>query len=285
MILVTQNYKLAFIGAGSMAEAIFSGLIQQNKMSPENIIVTNRQNEERLLELKEKYGVQISSNHEHVLAEANVVILAMKPAGVQKAIESIRSYTSENQLFISVLAGITTDYISYLLGHNAPVIRVMPNTSAAVGSSATVFAPGKSVKDEHLTITESLFQAVGMVRQVKEEDVDSVTAIAGSGPAYMYYIVEAMFDSLDELHLDRQLGEALILQMIQGSVDLMKNSGHTPRELYQKVKSPGGTTEAGLKVLEDNQIQETMRNCINRAAQRSKEITKEMSTVPANTIK
>ncbi|WP_332692765.1 pyrroline-5-carboxylate reductase [Halalkalibacter lacteus] len=280
-----QHYKLAFIGAGSMAEAIFSGLIQQKKMSPKNIIVTNRQNEDRLLELKEKYGVQISSNHEHVLAEADVVILAMKPAGVQKAIELIRSNTTENQLFISVLAGITTDYISYLLGHNAPVVRVMPNTSAAVGSSATVFSPGKYVQDEHLNITESLFQAVGMVRQVKEEDVDSVTAIAGSGPAYMYYLVEAMFDSLKELHLDRKLGEELILQMIQGSVDLLKSTDQTPRELYQKVKSPGGTTEAGLQVLENNQAQEIMINCIKRAAQRSKEITKEMSTLPENMLK
>jgi pyrroline-5-carboxylate reductase len=282
---VTQNYKLAFIGAGSMAEAIFSGLIQLKKMSPENIIVTNRQKEERLLELKEKYGVQINSNHEQVLAEADVVLLAMKPAGVQKAIESIRSYTNENQLFISVLAGITTDYISYLLGHNAPVVRVMPNTSAAVGSSATVFAPGKFVQDNHLSITESLFQAIGMVRQVKEEDIDSVTAIAGSGPAYMYYLVEAMFDSLDELQLDRQLGEKLILQMIQGSVDLMKNTDHTPRELYQKVKSPGGTTEAGLQVLENNQIQDIIISCIKQAAQRSKEITKEMSTLPEHMLK
>jgi pyrroline-5-carboxylate reductase len=161
----------------------------------------------------------------------------------------------------------------------------MPNTSAAVGSSATVFAPGKFVQDNHLSITESLFQAIGMVRQVKEEDIDSVTAIAGSGPAYMYYLVEAMFDSLDELQLDRQLGEKLILQMIQGSVDLMKNTDHTPRELYQKVKSPGGTTEAGLQVLENNQIQDIIISCIKQAAQRSKEITKEMSTLPEHMLK
>jgi pyrroline-5-carboxylate reductase len=161
----------------------------------------------------------------------------------------------------------------------------MPNTSAAVGSSATVFAPGKFVQDNHLNITESLFQSVGMVRQVKEEDVDSVTAIAGSGPAYMYYLVEGMFNSLDELQLDRQLGEELILQMIQGSVDLMMNTDQTPRELYQRVKSPGGTTEAGLQVLENKQIQDIMISCIKRAAQRSKEITKEMSTLPENMFK
>ncbi|WP_332628939.1 pyrroline-5-carboxylate reductase [Halalkalibacter flavus] len=282
---MTQHHKLAFIGAGSMAEAIISGLIQQKKMLPKNIYVTNRQNEARLLELKEKYGVQVSSSNEQVLAEADVVILAMKPAGVQEAIKTIRSYTSEKQLILSVLAGITTDYISYLLGHKAPVIRVMPNTSAAVGSSATVISPGKYVSDEHLAVTESLFKAVGTVKQVLEKDVDSVTAIAGSGPAYMYYLVEGMFHSLEELHFEQELGRELILQMIQGAIDLLKSSNQTPKELYLNVKSPGGTTEAGLNVLENNRFQEIIIECIKQAAERSREITKEMSTIPENTLR
>ncbi|MCQ6276971.1 pyrroline-5-carboxylate reductase [Bacillus sp. V3B] len=279
-----QQYKLAFIGAGSMAEAILSGLLQQEKLPSQNIYVTNRQNEDRLFELKEKYGVQISSSNEQVLAEADIVILAMKPAGIKSAIDSIRPFTTERQLMISVLAGITTDYISYLLGDKTPVIRVMPNTSAAVGSSATIISPGKYVNDEQLTVTESLFQAVGLVRQVKEEDVDSVTAIAGSGPAYIYYLIEAMFHSLKELHLESQLGEELILQTIQGTIDVLKSTDQTPAELYQNVKSPGGTTEAGLNVLENNHFQEIMINCIKQAANRSKEITKELSTIPENIL-
>ncbi|MCL7749413.1 pyrroline-5-carboxylate reductase [Halalkalibacter sp. MEB205] len=268
-----------------MAEAIISGLIQQKKMLPKNIYVTNRQNEARLLELKEKYGVQVSSSNEQVLAEADIVILAMKPAGVQEAIKTIRSYTSENQLILSVLAGITTDYISYLLGHKAPVIRVMPNTSAAVGSSATVISPGIYVSDKHLAVTESLFKAVGTVKQVLEKDVDSITAIAGSGPAYMYYLVEGMFHSLEELHLEQELGRELILQTIQGAIDLLKSSNQTPKELYLNVKSPGGTTEAGLNVLENKRFQEIIIECIKQAAERSREITKEMSTIPENTLR
>ncbi|MFC7064146.1 pyrroline-5-carboxylate reductase [Halobacillus seohaensis] len=279
-----QNYKLAFIGAGSMAEAIFSGLINQKKVSPENIYVTNRQDEERLHVLQKKYGVQVSSSNEQILAKADIVILAMKPTGIKQAIQSIRSYTSENQLILSVLAGITTEYISYLLGHKAPVVRVMPNTSAAVGSSVTVISPGEHVNDNHLKVTESLLKAVGIVKQVKEKDLDSVTAIAGSGPAYMYYLVEGMFNSLDELQLDRKLGEELILEMIQGSVDLLKSTNQTPKEVYLNVKSPGGTTEAGLNVLENQQFQEIIKDCIIKAAERSKEITKEMSTIPKSTI-
>lgn len=266
-----------------MAEAIFSGLINQKTISPEKIYVTNRQNTQRLLDLKETYGVQVHSNHEQILTEADVVILAMKPTGVKQAIDSIRPYTTENQLFISGLAGITTDYVSFLLDHKAPVIRVMPNTSAAVGSSATVMASGNYVRDEHLQLTEALFETIGMVRHVREKDVDSLTAIAGSGPAYMYYLVEAMSDSLKELNLEPTLGKELILQMIQGSIDLLKETGQTPRHLYQRVKSPGGTTEAGLNVLANNQIQQIMIDCMKSAAKRSKEITREMSTIPEKT--
>ena len=277
---MVQPLNVAFIGAGSMAESIMSGLINQEKLLPENIFVTNRQNQDRLNELSDKYGVQVSASTEFVLAEADVVILAMKPIGVKDAIDSMRSLTNEKQLFLSVLAGITTDYISHLLGHNAPVVRVMPNTSSAVGSSATVITPGKHVKDQDLQIAKSLFEAVGLVKEVKEKDLDGFTAIAGSGPAYIYYLVESLYKSADDLYLDKQLSEELIIQMIQGVVDVLKETGQRPRELYQNVISPGGTTEAGLHVLEKHNFQQIMIDCIKQAAERSNAITKQMSIIP-----
>ncbi|ADC51774.1 pyrroline-5-carboxylate reductase [Alkalihalophilus pseudofirmus OF4] len=280
--MIQQN--VAFIGAGSMAEAIFAGLIKQKMVRAENIYVTNRSNLDRLNHLKETYGVQTSTNKEEILKKADVVILAMKPVGVKDSIEEIRSFTSENQLFLSVLAGITTEYISELLGHDAPVIRIMPNTSAAVGSSATMIAAGDGVTKDQLTIAEELFKSVGMVKTVPEHDIDSLTAIAGSGPAYMYYLVEGMQQSLEELNLDQDLGEEVILQMMQGAIDLMKSTDKSPRELYQNVKSPGGTTEAGLNVLEDNDYQDIIIECIKGAAKRSRDITKELSTVREKTL-
>ncbi|WP_083633471.1 pyrroline-5-carboxylate reductase [Alkalihalophilus pseudofirmus] len=280
--MIQQN--VAFIGAGSMAEAIFAGLIKQKMVRAENIYVTNRSNLDRLNHLKETYGVQTSTNKEEILKKADVVILAMKPVGVKDSIEEIRSFTSENQLFLSVLAGITTEYISELLGHDAPVIRIMPNTSAAVGSSATMIAAGDGVTKDQLTIAEELFKSVGMVKTVPEQDIDSLTAIAGSGPAYMYYLVEGMQQSLEELNLDQDLGEEVILQMMQGAIDLMKSTDKSPRELYQNVKSPGGTTEAGLNVLEDNDYQDIIIECIKGAAKRSRDITKELSTVREKTL-
>ncbi|WP_232718586.1 pyrroline-5-carboxylate reductase [Bacillus sp. FJAT-45037] len=279
-----QHKKIAFIGAGNMAEAIFSGLIHQEKVMADQIHVTNRSNYDRLNHLRETYGVEVSTSNEEVLKDADIVILAMKPIGVKDAVNEIRSLTSENQLILSVLAGITTEYISDLLGHNAPVVRVMPNTSAAVGSSATVIAPGEYASEDDLTVTEELFKAVGMVKQVEECDVDSFTAIAGSGPAYMYYLVEGMYESLDELNLDQELGEKVIIQMMQGAIDLLKSSDLSPRELYLNVKSPGGTTEAGLNVLEDNDYQDIIMKCIKGAAERSRDITKELSTLPEKTL-
>ncbi|OLS37172.1 pyrroline-5-carboxylate reductase [Alkalihalophilus pseudofirmus] len=279
-----MQQNVAFIGAGSMAEAIFAGLIKQKMVRAENIYVTNRSNLDRLNHLKETYGVQTSTNKEEILKKADVVILAMKPVGVKDSIEEIRSFTSENQLFLSVLAGITTEYISELLGHDAPVIRIMPNTSAAVGSSATMIAAGDGVTKDQLTIAEELFKSVGMVKTVPEQDIDSLTAIAGSGPAYMYYLVEGMQQSLEELNLDQDLGEEVILQMMQGAIDLMKSTDKSPRELYQNVKSPGGTTEAGLNVLEDNDYQDIIIECIKGAAKRSRDITKELSTVREKTL-
>ncbi|MDT8859674.1 pyrroline-5-carboxylate reductase [Alkalihalobacillus sp. MEB130] len=277
--------KLAFIGAGSMAEAIISGLCQKKKLSPDQIYVANRQDESRLVELKDKYGVQCHSLSASVVKDADVIILAMKPSGAKEALESISPFTSKHQLFISVLAGITTDYVSYILGHKAPIVRVMPNTSASVGSSTTIIAPGRYVKNEHLQTTASFFESVGIVKHVKEEEVDRLTAIAGSGPAYMYYFYEAMMNSLKELKIDPELGEELVLQMMQGSIDLLKHTTESPRELYEKVRSPGGTTEAGLQVLANHDLQRIVSNCIKRAAERSQEITKEMSTLPENTRK
>ncbi|GAE27831.1 pyrroline-5-carboxylate reductase [Halalkalibacter wakoensis JCM 9140] len=267
--------KVAFLGAGSMAEAIISGLLSNKKLTPEQIYVTNRQNKARLSELKELYGVHVNTNHEQIVKSADIIILAMKPAGVKEAVASIRSFTSENQLFISVLAGITTEYLSYLLGHNAPIIRTMPNTSASVGSSATVISPGAYVHDAQLQIAASMFESIGIVKHVKETDLDSLTAIVGSGPAYMYYLFEAMTNTLKELELDEQLGEELLLEMMQGSINLLKATSDSPRTLYESVRSPGGTTEAGLQVLANDDVQRTISTCILRAAARSKEITKE----------
>jgi pyrroline-5-carboxylate reductase len=281
---VLQNKKIAFIGAGNMAEAIFSGLIHQKKVAADQIHVTNRSNYDRLNHLREKYGVQVSTSNEEVLQNADIVILAMKPIGVKDAVNEIRSLTSKNQLFLSVLAGITTEYISDLLGHSAPVVRVMPNTSAAVGSSATMIAAGDYANEENMDMTPSLFEAVGMVKQVPEQDVDSLTALAGSGPAFMYYLVEGMYDSLEELNLDEDLGKEVIIQMMQGAIDLMKSTDQSPRELYLNVKSPGGTTEAGLNILEDNDYQDIMIECIKGAAKRSRDITKELSTLPEKTL-
>src|SRR5690625_1808786 len=148
--------KITFIGAGAMAEAIISGMINSNFIQADKIFVTNRANQERLNELHEHYQVQCLHDKEKVIDDADILVLLMKPADVKSAIDPIKEYIKPNQLIISVIAGISTDYLSSLIGKNTPIIRVMPNTSASIGFSATALSKGKNVSDQHIKLAESL---------------------------------------------------------------------------------------------------------------------------------
>ncbi|RXI99567.1 pyrroline-5-carboxylate reductase [Anaerobacillus alkaliphilus] len=273
------NKKVAFIGAGSMAEAMISGILKEKVLLPQQIFVTNRSNKERLLLLQEQYGVKTFSNNQEILLEMDIVVFAMKPKDIAETIAKIRHYTTEQQLFISVLAGVSTSCISQLLGHNAPIIRTMPNTSAAVGESITAISSGNFAELEHLNMSEELFKAIGEVAIVEEEKLDAITGLSGSGPAYIYYLIEAMEIGAKEIGLDEHLAKSLIAQVLIGAAERIKSTDLSSKTLYKQVMSPGGTTEAGFKVLESYHYQEAMVECIKRAAARSTELGKLYSNV------
>lgn len=273
------NKTIAFIGAGSMAEAIIAGLIAKEIVAPAQIIATNEQNEERLRSLKETYGIQVSRDKQEIMLKADIVVLAMKPKQVDEGIAAIKQYSSEKQLVISVLAGISTAYLSELLGHSAPVIRTMPNTSAKVGESATGMSAGEFATEADVALAASLFEAVGTVTVVPEEKLDAVTGVAGSGPAYIYYLVEAMEQAAQQIGLEEQEGKELIIQTLHGAVKRLSTTSKSAQQLYKEVMSPGGTTEAGLKVLSEQHFQEAIISCIKRATERSKELGEELSKV------
>lgn len=266
--------KIAFIGAGSMAEAMISGIVAKKLLRPEQIYVTNKQNTERLNFLEENYQVQTFKNFKEVIPNMDIIIFAIKPKDIAATIENIKSYTSKNQLFISVLAGVSTTYISKLIDHNAPIIRTMPNTSAAIGASITAISSGEFATREHLTVAEKLFEAIGEVVVVEEEKQDAITGLSGSGPAYIYYIIEAMEKGASEVGLDKDLAKHLIAQVLIGTAERIKATDLPSKTLYQQVMSPGGTTEAGFKALESYQIQDAMVECIKRAVERSTELGK-----------
>lgn len=272
--LIKMNEKIAFIGAGSMAEAIISGIVHKEILRKEQIIVTNKNNKERIDRLEHRYQIQSIQDKEKVAADADILILATKPYDLEAAVKSIKPYLRPDQLVISVIAGIATEYITELIGNNAPVIRAMPNTSASIGCSATALSAGKYAEDEHMTEAKALFETIGTTAIVAEADMHTVTGISGSGPAYIYYFVEAMEQAAVEAGLDQKTAKALVAQTVIGAGEMLKQTGESAGDLREKVTSPGGTTEAGLEALAANGFQDAVRNCVESARERSIELGK-----------
>ncbi len=266
--------KIAFIGAGSMAEAIVSGIINKEFMKSEQIWVTNKDNQARLDEMKEKYGISISQDKKEVLSEANIIVLSTKPHDIKSAIKSLLPYLTKDQLIMSVVAGISTTQITQLTNQNTPVIRAMPNTSASIGYSATAISQGEFATTNDLQIAKQLFEAIGTVNVVEEKDMHIVTAISGSGPAYLYYLTEAMEEAAIQEGLDAKTAKELITQTIIGAGNMLKTSELPVNVLRENVTSPQGTTEAGLKALEKNNFKEALIACVESATNRSKELGK-----------
>lgn len=269
--------KLAFIGAGSMAEALIAGMVENKLLDPQNIWVTNRSNEERLNELKTKYGVTASYDTEAILKEADVVLLAMKPKDAAQSLTSIKHLLSEKAMLISVLAGVSLDSMAKLTGKAMPLVRAMPNTSATIGKSATGFAVNEHVSAEQIELVKKILQSAGIARLVQEEQLDAVTGLSGSGPAYIYFLYEAMEKSAVELGLEADLAKDFIIQTLIGAAEMLATSPKPASQLRKEVTSPGGTTEAGLNVLAAREVDQAMIECIKTAAEKSKSMGKIIS--------
>jgi pyrroline-5-carboxylate reductase len=266
--------KLAFVGAGSMAEAIIAGVLANGFLTSDQIYVTNKNNLTRLERLCSQYQVNCSSDKREVLEGADIVVLSMKPKDIKEALQSIKPYLNTKQLIVSVLAGISSDYIAKELGVTVPIVRAMPNTSAAIGFSATALAKGEFATDAHFKNAQKLFQTIGTATLVEEEDLHAVTGLSGSGPAYIYYLVEAMENAAIEAGLKQEVSKELIIQTLVGAAEMLKTSKDEPAVLRQKVTSPGGTTQAGLETLEKYKYQEALIECIKNAKNRSIELGK-----------
>lgn len=264
--------KIAFIGAGSMAEAFISGILENSLIDRKNVWVTNNSNEERLKRLSDTYGVRTTYNLNELFAGADIVILSMKPKDAATAIQYIREYLTEKMLVVSVLAGVSMSTIETLARLPIAIVRAMPNTSAAVGKSATAVAVNERVTPQQIELMKDLFGTVGLTTFVEEEQLDAVTGLSGSGPAYIYYLIEAMEKSAVEVGLDKEMASELIVQTLIGAAEMVKNSTKSSEQLRRDVTSPGGTTEAGVKVLEEHQVQQAFISCIKAATAQSKKM-------------
>lgn len=270
--------KISIIGAGSMAEAMISGMVSNNVVKSGQIYVTNRSENSKLSYLNQKYGVQITYNLQDLFHLTNIVILAVKPKDAKEVLQKISSYLQPDTLIISVIAGVSISTIENILNIHAPIIRAMPNTSAAIGLSATAIAKNSLVNNDHLNLALSLLSAIGVTMIVEEEKLDAVTGLSGSGPAYIYYMVEAMENSAKEIGLDSELAKKLIVQTLLGAAEMLNHSNEKAENLRIAVTSPGGTTEAGIRVLDRHKVKDALVDCIKEATLQSKRLSKQQSS-------
>jgi pyrroline-5-carboxylate reductase len=264
--------KFFFIGAGSMGEALIQGWVKKEVVEPKEIVVSNRSNLDRLNFLRNTYGVEILANYDE-LQSAEMIILAMKPKDVQEAMNVISPYLHPSTSILSILAGISIETIEQGLGAR-PIARAMPNTSATIGLSATGISFNSLVDTSTKERFLSLLEAVGLVMEVEEDQLHAITALSGSGPAYLYYLIEAFEKVGEEFGLPKDVVRALMIQTVAGSAAMLKYVKEEPEALRRKVTSPGGTTEAGIASLDRMNFTESIAACIRSAEQRSRELAK-----------
>jgi pyrroline-5-carboxylate reductase len=271
-----ENKTIAFLGAGSMAESMISGVITAGKMPADQVYVTNKSNAGRLDEIHAKYGVQAMPQFELPFEKIDLFILAMKPKGAEEALHSIKDKLKPNQVILSVLAGITTEFMEEHLNVGQQVVRVMPNTSSMIQESATAVVAGKNASLANVEMIKELLECMGEVYIIDEDQMDVFTGLAGSGPAYFYYLMENMERVGVEKGMDEETVRKIVAQTIFGAAKMVLEKEEAPTSLREKVTSPNGTTASGLEALRKYNGGEAISQAVEHAAKRSKEISKEL---------
>jgi pyrroline-5-carboxylate reductase len=260
---------IAIFGAGVMGETLLSGLIRSGR-SVDDLIVTARRSE-RADDLSQRYGVRAMSNVEAAKA-ADTLVLVVKPQDMGGLVEEIRDHVEPGNLVVSLAAGIPTAYLESRLSDGVAVVRVMPNTPALVDQGMAAISPGRSADSAHLEVAAELLRSCGRVVQVAEKHQDAVTAISGSGPAYIFYVVEAMIEAGVMLGLPRPTSTELVVQTLFGAATMIRETGQHPTVLREQVTSPGGTTAAALRQLDDHKVRAAFISAMEAAARRSHEL-------------
>ena len=257
---------LAILGGGKIGEALLSGLLRGERTSDD--IVVSEKGSDRAAYLTATHGVKIVGVVE-ALSVATTVIIAVKPQDIDALLREMRPAVRSSHVIVSVAAGVTTARIEAALEGDVSVVRCMPNTPALVDEAMTAVSAGAHATNEHLAIAEAVLGTVGKVVRVPESQLDAVTALSGSGPAYFFFLVEAMIDAGILLGLPRALAADLIVQTAIGSAVMLRDSGEHPVQLREAVTSPGGTTIAAIRELEIHGVRAAMLAAIEAACKRS----------------
>lgn len=265
-------HTIAVIGAGKIGEVLLSGLIKAGW--PVDRLVATARRQERAEQLRERYGVRVVGNVEAARV-ADVLAIAVKPQDAATLMTELGSHIPSEKLVISLCAGLPTSFFTKWLSEGTPIIRVMTNTPALVDEAMTAISAGPHATLAHLELAEEMFSPLGRTIRVPESQQDAVTALSGSGPAYFYFLVEAMTDAGILLGLPRQAAHDLIVQTAIGSAIMLRDSGEHPVKLREAVTSPAGTTISAIRELENHGVRAALLAALEAARDRAKEIAEQ----------
>lgn len=269
--MTLQEKKIGFVGNGRMGEALVRGILRAGIVAPKNIYSSDI-DEQKLQILHEELGINISLDNKEIVQKSDIVILAVKPQVLKKVLQELRPHVMPKHLVISTAAGIPIQRVAGELPEDIRVVRVMPNIAATVEAAPSAVCYGPAVTKEDMGIVEEIFGAVGRVVRVPEHLMDAVTGLSGSGPAYVFVMIEALADGGVYEGLDRNTSLILAAQTVFGAAKMVLETGKHPAELKDMVASPGGTTIQGLRVLEEKGFRAALISAVSAATTRSKEL-------------
>ena len=265
------NKRIGIIGCGNMGAALLSGLSKVLEKSVS--LMVSEIDAARRDVIQKKYRVIVEIDNNNLVKFSDVIILAVKPKDFEQVLRhEVCCGASKDKLLVSIAAGITTSYIEKIVGKDIPVIRAMPNMAAIVGESVSGMCAGSSASADDTKLAREIFSSIGDVIQVKEDLMDAVTAVSGSGPAYFFYLVEALIKAACVLGLDEDNAKNMVIKTALGSAKLLETLKETPAELRRKVTSKGGTTEAAIKVFESKKVMGIVNKALKVACNRSKKL-------------
>jgi pyrroline-5-carboxylate reductase len=264
-----RNKVVGFIGTGNMGEALIHGLLHGHLCRPEQIICSDVR-PERLKAIREASGVRGTSHNVEVVKQADIIILSVKPQIMKQVIEEITKYLDLSKLIISIAAGVPLETIESCAQKELKLVRVMPNICVSVREGASAIAAGKHIHKEDLMIAKAIFDSVGKSLFIEENLLDAVTGLSGSGPAYIFLMIDALADAGVKVGLSRSDSLILASQTVLGAAKMLIETGEHPGKLKDMVTSPGGTAIAGLHTLEEGGVRTTLINAVEVATQRSK---------------
>jgi pyrroline-5-carboxylate reductase len=265
-------HTIAVIGAGTMGETLLSGLLRSG-WPPDRLVATERR-PDRAKELAERYGIRIVEN-DAAVSGADVLVITVKPQDAPALMAELGPVVPASKLVISICAGLPISFFAKWLPAGTPVVRVMTNTPALVDEAMTAISAGPHATDEHLAVAEEMFRPVGRTVRLPESQQDAVTALSGSGPAYFFYLVEAMTDAGILLGLPRQVAHDLIVQTAIGSAVMLRESGEHPVKLREAVTSPAGTTISAIRELEKHGVRAALLAALEAARDRARELAEQ----------